>query len=106
MFSKKEPEWHWMPSLEIWVWWVKDLLWPANSPHSSSTEYVKSSGVDVKNRRVECSGIEARFQDCTIVKTSPGEESTHCSSIATASCYDGRLADLVCTVALHHNYYG
>ena len=26
-----------MPSLEIWVWWVKDLLWPANSPHSSST---------------------------------------------------------------------
>ena len=21
MFSKKEPEWHWMPSLEIWVWW-------------------------------------------------------------------------------------
>ena len=37
MFSKKEPEWHWMPSLEIWVWWVKDLLWPANPPHSSST---------------------------------------------------------------------
>ena len=26
MFSKKEPEWHWMPSLEIWVWWVKDLV--------------------------------------------------------------------------------
>ena len=23
--------------LEIWVWWVKDLLWPANSPHTSST---------------------------------------------------------------------
>ena len=26
-----------MPSLEIWVWWVKDLLWPANFLHSSST---------------------------------------------------------------------
>ena len=26
-----------MPSLEIWVWWVKDLLWLANLPHTSST---------------------------------------------------------------------
>ena len=25
---------HRMPSLENWVWWVKDLLWLANSPHT------------------------------------------------------------------------
>ena len=28
---------NWMPSLENQEWWVKDLLWLANSPHSSSS---------------------------------------------------------------------
>ena len=37
----------WMPSLENWGRWVKDLLWLANSPHTSNVtdSYVKSTEV-------------------------------------------------------------
>ena len=33
----------WLPSLENWGRWVKDLLWLANSPHTSNVtdSYVK-----------------------------------------------------------------
>ena len=34
----------WMPSLENWGQWVKDLLWLANSPHTS---YVTDSYVNL-----------------------------------------------------------
>ena len=39
----------WMPSLEIWGRWVKDLLWPANSPHTSNVtdSCVKSTAYSI-----------------------------------------------------------
>ena len=35
--SLQTPHWvgHWMPSLENWEWWVKDLWWYQLSPHMS-----------------------------------------------------------------------
>ena len=64
MFSKKEPEWHWMPSLEIWVWWVKDLLWPAVRPnyiHSTSNDiHTDGLGIRLGDRRFKGIGLIIR----------------------------------------------